>query len=229
MDMDKRLIARYFIRETMGVVILGVALMWPAGRIDWWPAWALVAVMALWVAATAFVILRYNPDLLAERLGPRQGGKSWDTAIMSAIGLLGLARLLLAGFDQRYGWTGGFPIVAQIAALVLAALGYALGVWATASNAFFSQIVRVQSEREHAVATGGPYRFVRHPAYIGTIAFELGVPVLLASWWALIPGLINAVLFVVRTALEDRTLQADLEGYADYARQVRYRLLPGIW
>jgi protein-S-isoprenylcysteine O-methyltransferase Ste14 len=148
---------------------------------------------------------------------------------MSAIGLLGLVRLLVAGFDQRYGWTGDFPMAAQIVALILAAAGYALGVWATASNAFFSQIVRVQSEREHAVATGGPYRFVRHPAYTGTILFELAVPVLLASWWALVPGLINVVLFVVRTALEDRTLQAELGGYVDYARQVRYRLLPRIW
>jgi len=227
--MDRKLIARYFIRETMGVVIMGVALLWPAGRVAWWPAWALLVVMAAWVAATATVILRTNPNLLAERLGPRQGAKSWDTIIMSVVGLLGLARLVLAGFDQRYGWSGDFSPVVQVAALALAALGYALGVWATASNAYFSQIVRVQSERGHAVATGGPYRYVRHPAYTGTIVFELAVPVLLASWYALIPGVLATVLWVIRTALEDRTLQAELEGYADYARQVRYRLLPGLW
>ena len=227
--MDGKLIARYFFRETVGIVLMGVALLWPAGRVGWWPAWALLIVMAAWVAATATVILRTNPDLLAERLGPRPGAKSWDTAIMSVVGLLGLARLILAGFDQRYGWTGGFPLAAQIAALVLAALGYALGVWATGRNAYFSQIVRVQSERSHAVATGGPYRYVRHPAYTGTIVFELAVPVLLASWWALVPGMLNAILWVIRTALEDRTLQAELEGYTDYARQVHYRLLPGVW
>ena len=227
--MDRKLIARYFIRETLGVVIMGVALLWPAGRVAWWPAWALLVVMAAWVAATATVILRTNPNLLAERLGPRQGAKSWDTIIMSVVGLLGLARLVLAGFDQRYGWSGDFSPVVQVAALALAALGYALGVWATASNAYFSQIVRVQSERGHAVATGGPYRYVRHPAYTGTIVFELAVPVLLASWYALIPGVLATVLWVIRTALEDRTLQAELEGYADYARQVRYRLLPGLW
>jgi protein-S-isoprenylcysteine O-methyltransferase Ste14 len=206
-----------------------VALFWSAGRIDWWPAWALIAVMLAWITATAIVILRFNPDLLAERLGPRKGGKLWDTAIMSIVGLSGLARLIVAGLDQRYGWTGGFPLAAQIAALAVCVSGYALGVWATACNAFFSQIVRIQTERGHTVATGGPYQYVRHPAYVGTILYELAVPVLLASWWALIPGGLNAILLVLRTALEDRTLQAELTGYADYARQVRHRLLPGIW
>ncbi len=227
--MDKKLIARFAIRETMGVVIMGVALFWSAGRIDWWPAWALLAVMLAWIIGMGFAILRFNPDLLAERLGPRKGGKQWDMTIMGIVGLSELARLIIAGLDQRYGWTGGFPIAAQIAALAVCALGYALGVWATASNAFFSQIVRIQTERGHAVATGGPYQYVRHPAYVGTILYQLAMPVLLASWWALIPGGVNAILLVIRTALEDRTLQAELSGYADYARLVRHRLLPGIW
>lgn len=227
--MDKKLIARFAIRETMGVVIMGVALFWSAGRIDWWPAWALLAVMLAWIIAMGFAIIRFNPDLLAERLGPRKGGKQWDMTIMGIVGLSELARLIIAGLDQRYGWTGGFPIAAQIAALAVCALGYALGVWATASNAFFSQIVRIQTERGHAVATGGPYQYVRHPAYVGTILYQLAMPVLLASWWALIPGGVNAILLVIRTALEDRTLQAELSGYAEYARLVRHRLLPGIW
>jgi protein-S-isoprenylcysteine O-methyltransferase Ste14 len=98
-----------------------------------------------------------------------------------------------------------------------------------ASNAFFSQVVRIQSERGHAVATGGPYHYVRHPAYIGAILYELAVPVLLASWWALIPSALGAILLILRTALEDRTLQAELTGYVDYARQVRHRLVSGIW
>jgi protein-S-isoprenylcysteine O-methyltransferase Ste14 len=227
--MDIKLIARFAIRETMGIVLMGVALFWSAGRIDWWPAWALIAVMLAWITATAIVILRFNPDLLAERLGPRQGGKLWDMAIMSIVGLSGLARLIVAGLDQRYGWTGGFPLAAQITALAVCVLGYALGVWATASNAFFSQIVRIQFERGHTVATGGPYHYVRHPAYVGAILYELAVPILLASWWALIVSGLNAILLILRTALEDRTLQAELTGYDEYARQVRYRLLPGIW
>ena len=108
-------------------------------------------------------------------------------------------------------------------------LGYALFVWATASNTFFSQIVRIQSDRGHAVASDGPYRYVRHPAYVGMILFELAMSTLLASWWALIAGGLCAILLILRTSLEDRTLQAELTGYVDYARQVRHRLLPGIW
>jgi protein-S-isoprenylcysteine O-methyltransferase Ste14 len=227
--MDTKLIARYVIREAMGLAGMGVALFWSAGRIDWWPAWAALVVMLAWIMTTAIVIFRYNPALLAERLGPRKGAKPWDTAIMSTLGLVQLVRYIVAGLDQRWGWTGGFPLAAQIAALMGCALGYALVVWATASNAFFSQIVRIQPERGQMVITGGPYHYVRHPAYIGAILYELAVPVLLASWWAMIPSGLGAILLIVRTALEDRTLQAELAGYGDYARRVRYRLLPGVW
>jgi protein-S-isoprenylcysteine O-methyltransferase Ste14 len=227
--MDTRLVARYAIRETLGIVGMGVALFWSAGQIDWWPAWATLAVMLAWITATAIVIFRLNPGLLAERLGPRKGAKPWDTTIMSMLGLTQLVRYIVAGLDRRYGWTGGSSLAAQTAALTVCVLGYALVVWATASNTFFSQIVRIQSERGHAVATGGPYRYVRHPAYLGAILYELAVPVLLASWWALIASGVSAILLILRTALEDRTLQAELTGYVDYSRQVRHRLLPGIW
>lgn len=227
--MDTKLVARYAIRETMGIVVMGVALFWSAGRIDWWPAWGAIAVMLGWITATAVVIFRSNPDLLAERLGPRQGAKPWDTAIMSIVGLVQLVRYIVAGLDQRYGWTGGFPVAVQVAALVVCALGYSLFVWATASNPFFSQIVRMQVERGQTVATGGPYHYVRHPAYAGAILYELAVPVLLASWWALAVSGLNAILLILRTALEDRALQVELAGYVEYARQVRYRLLPGAW
>ncbi len=227
--MNTKLIARYALRETLGLIVMGVTLFWSAGQIDWWPAWAALAVMTAWTIATAIVILRFNPALLAERLGPRKGAKPWDTAIMSILGLTQLVRYILAGLDQRYGWTGGLPLAAQMASLLLCVLGYALFVWATASNAFFSQIVRIQSERGHTVVTGGPYRFVRHPAYIGAILYELAVPILLNSWWAFIVSSIGAALLILRTALEDHTLQSELIGYADYARQVRYRLFPGIW
>jgi protein-S-isoprenylcysteine O-methyltransferase Ste14 len=228
--MDTRLIARYLIREALGLAGMGVALFWSAGRIDWWPAWAALAVMAVWTAATAIVVLHLNPALLAERLGPRKGAKSWDTAIVSTLGLVTLVRYIVAGLDQRHGWTGDLPAAAQIAALAVCALGYdLLFVWAIASNAFFSQVVRIQPERGQTVVTGGPYHYVRHPAYIGAILYELTVPVLLASWWAMIPSGLAAILLIVRTFLEDRTLQAELAGYADYARRVRYQLVPGIW
>jgi protein-S-isoprenylcysteine O-methyltransferase Ste14 len=229
MKVDTRLFVRYVIRETLGIVVMAVALFWSAGRIDWWAAWAVLAVMAGWIVATAVVILRYNPDLLAERLGPRQGAKRWDVVIMSILGLSQLARYIVAGLDQRYGWTGGFPVATQVVAFILCGLGYVLVVWATAVNAYFSQIVRIQTERGQSVVMDGPYRYVRHPAYAGAILYECAVPVLLASWWAFIPSLLNAILLTLRTAMEDRLLQSELKGYSDYAHQVHARLLPGIW
>ena len=113
--------------------------------------------------------------------------------------------------------------------LVLCLLGDTLFLWALVYNPFFSQVFRIQPERGHAVATAGPYRLVRHPGYAGVILFELGVATLLASWWALLASAGCALLLILRTALEDRSLQSGLGGYVDYARRVRYRLLPGIW
>ena len=166
---------------------------------------------------------------MAERLAPPKGAKTWDRAILSIFRLTTLVRYILAGLDQRYGWTGGFPLAVQIAALMVCVLSYALLAWAMVSNPFFSQIVRIQSDRGHAVVADGPYRYVRHPAYVGMIVFEPAMSTLLASWWALIASGLCVILLILRTALEDRTLQAELTGYVDYARQVRYRLLPGIW
>lgn len=229
-ELDTRLVVRYLVREVLSLAGMGVALFWPAGRIDWWPAWAALAVMFVWIAGTAIVVLRLNPALLAERLGRRQGAKSWDAAIVSIMGLVTLVRYIVAGLDRRHGWTGGLPVAAQIAALAVCVLGNDLiFLWAIISNAYFSQIVRIQPERGQTVVTGGPYRYVRHPAYIGEILYELAVPVLLASWWAMIPSGLAAIMLVVRTTLEDRTLHAELAGYAGYARRVRYRLVPGIW
>ncbi len=227
--MSTKLLVRYAVRELMGLVVMGVALFWSAGRVDWWAAWAALAVMAGWSVATAVVILRRNPTLLAERLGPRQGAKRWDITIMSLLGLTQLVRYIVAGLDQRYGWTGSLPLAAQIMAFVLCILAYAVVVWATAVNAFFSQIARIQPERGHTVVSDGPYRHVRHPAYSGAILYELAVPILLASWYALLVSGFSTFLLIYRTRLEDQMLQTELNGYEEYAHQVRYRLLPGIW
>jgi protein-S-isoprenylcysteine O-methyltransferase Ste14 len=217
------------VRETMGVVIVAVTLFVPAGRLDWAMGWALVGLYALWVAATALVLIPNNPDLYLERATRRAGGKTWDTVILSFIGLTTMAKHVLAGLDVRFGWTVPLPLALQLAAMGVAALGYALMTWALAVNAFFSKVVRIQEDRGQHVVTRGPYRLVRHPGYVGTIVFELATPIMLGSLWALIPGVLGASLTVVRTVLEDRTLQQELEGYEEYARHVPHRLLPGVW
>jgi protein-S-isoprenylcysteine O-methyltransferase Ste14 len=227
--MNSKVIALYILDQILGIAGMGVALFWSAGRIDWWAAWAAIAVWLAFYIAMDILLLRFNPDLMAERLTPPKGAKSWDRTIMSIFRLTTLVRYILAGLDQRYGWTVGFPVAAQLAGLVVCVLGYALLAWAMTSNSFFSQIVRIQTDRGQTVITHGPYRYVRHPAYVGMILFELAMSVLLASWVSLLASGLCAILLILRTALEDRTLLAELTGYVDYASQVRYRLLPGIW
>jgi protein-S-isoprenylcysteine O-methyltransferase Ste14 len=227
--MDKKLVAFFFLGQILSIASAGVAMLWSAGRIDWWPAWAVMAVWLVWFTVEDITLLRFNPGLMAERLIPPKDAKSWDSAILSILRLTQLARYIVAGFDQRYGWTNDFPLTAQIVALTVCVLSTALFFWAMISNAFFSQVVRIQFDRSHTVATGGPYRYVRHPAYISTILYELALSTLLASWWAIIIGGLCAILLILRTAFEDRTLQTELNGYADYSSQVRYRLIPGIW
>jgi protein-S-isoprenylcysteine O-methyltransferase Ste14 len=227
--MDAKVVALYILDQILSLVGVGVALFWSAGSIDWWPAWGVLAVWLSLFVAMDLLLLRFNPGLMAERLAPPKGAKRWDRAILSFLRLTQLLRYILAGLDQRNGWTSEFPLAAQLAGLTVCVLGNAMLLWAMVSNSFFSQIVRIQADRGHTVAIGGPYRVVRHPAYVGMILFELAISTLLASWWALAAGGLCASLLILRTALEDRTLQAELEGYGEYARRVRYRLVPGIW
>ena len=227
--MKTKVITLYILDQILSVAAMGVALFWSAGQIDWWAAWAAIAVWLAFFTVTDILLIRFNPELMAERLNPPKGAMSWDRVIMSIFRLSTLARYIIAGLDQRYGWTGGFPLAAQLTGLLVCILSYALLAWAMTSNAFFSQLVRIQSERGHTVVSKGPYRFVRHPAYTGMIFFEPAMSILLASSWSLIASGLCVILLIQRTALEDRSLQAQLTGYVDYARQVRYRLLPGIW
>lgn len=222
-------IVLYFLDEILSLVGVGVALFWSAGRMDWQAGWAALGVWVVWFTAMDIVVLRFHPDLMEERLAPPKGAKTWDRILVSVLRMVELARYILAGLDQRFGWTEGFAMGWQIAAGIACILSIAMFQWAMASNAFFSQVVRIQSEHGHAVAMGGPYRIVRHPGYAGMIVFELGMSGLLGSWWAIFAGGVCAMLLVLRTALEDRTLQAELAGYAGYARQVHYRLIPGVW
>lgn len=107
--------------------------------------------------------------------------------------------------------------------------GYAFAVWALLENRFFSSVVRIQTDRGHVVCDTGPYRFVRHPGYAGNILPLFGIVLALGSIWTLIPAAVATIITVIRTQLEDQTLQEELSGYRDYAQRVRYRLIPGIY
>ena len=177
------------------------------------------------------ILIPINPELLAERQKGSldEGVKSWDKWITMLSGVLMVLSWIIAGLDFRWGWSPPLPLAIHLAGLLFTLLGYGLFMWAMASNAFFSEGVRIQTERGHTVASGGPYAIVRHPGYVGVIVAHLATPFLLGSLWALIPSVLLAALFVLRTSLEDKTLTAELPGYAAYTQETRYRLLPGVW
>lgn len=227
----RRSILVWLVRSALGIMVYALIIFLSAGRLDWVWGWALLGVLTAVMLAHPLILVPINPDLLAERERGywESGAKSWDKWITTAAGGLMPVPWVLAGLDLRFGWTGQTPLPYHLAGLFATILGYALFMWAMGSNAFFTNTARLQEERGHVVTTGGPYRFVRHPGYAGTIAVQLATPFLLGSPWALIPGAISAVLFVARAFLEDRMLQAELSGYREYAQHTRFRLVPGVW
>jgi len=140
-----------------------------------------------------------------------------------------LALFVTSGLDRRFGWTAGLPLIAQFLAVLVGLVGFGLILWSLSSNPFAVIYARLQDERGHKVVQSGPYRFVRHPFYDGVLLYVLTLPVVLGSFWALLPAGSVAALFLAKTFLEDCMLQAGLQGNADYAEHVRYRLLPGVW
>ena len=142
---------------------------------------------------------------------------------------LGLPLFVVAGLDHRFAWSPHFSTWLNFLGLALAAAGYGFAGWAFLENRFFSAVVRIQPERGHVVCDTGPYRIVRHPGYAGSLLPPFAMVLALDSVWTLIPATAAVVIAVVRTALEDRTLQEELPGYRDYADRVRYRLIPGIY
>lgn len=219
-------------RVAQVLVVLAVQtaiLFLSSGRLDWAKAWVFIGLYLLGMVVNASLLLHYSPETIAERAEAR-GMKTWDKMVGGLFGIMYfIVMLLVAGLDVRFGWTGRFPLALHIAGTVAFALGFALLIWSMVSNAYFSTVVRVEEDRGQAVCDTGPYRFVRHPGYIGAIVHSLVVPLILGSWWALIPGALAALLMIARTALEDKTLQEELDGYKEYGGQVCYRLLPGIW
>jgi len=196
-----------------------------AGRLDWvWP-WAYLGVGIVILAINALIL---SPELMAERGQPRENVKDWDKVLASLITFPILALLIVAGLDERFGWSPQLAVAIHLIGLAFIALGQGLFSWAMASNTFFSTAVRIQIDRDHTVSSGGPYRYVRHLGYVGMIVSLLATALAFGSLWALIPAGLAAVLLVVRAALEDKTLLEELDGYTEYAERVRYRLLPGI-
>jgi protein-S-isoprenylcysteine O-methyltransferase Ste14 len=209
--------------------LIGVLLFVCAGRLDWTAAWIFLGLSMLIFLTVGLYVVRKNPDVVNERGKGAQGAITWDRILTAVYAIFLFAMYIVAGIDAgRFQWSV-MPVTVQI----LGGIGFVLGsiwiYWAMLANAFLSQVVRVQTERGHTTVTSGPYRFVRHPMYAGILVSYGSTPLLLGSWYALLPFGMMGALLVLRTALEDKTLHAELPGYVEYAQRVRYRLLPGVW
>ncbi len=228
----RRAIIRWTLQSAAGVVGYAALLFWAAGRLDWLWGWAFIALLAAALLGHVIVLVPTNPALLAERQKGirRTDAPRWDRWIAAfGAGLMPFISWAIAGLNVRFGWEAPMPIALHLIGLALGIAGWGMFLWALGANAFFSEAVRIQTERGHSVQSSGPYRFVRHPGYLGACLTFLGTPFLLGSRWALIPTLIGIALYVLRTALEDRYLHANLDGYTEYAQQTHYRLIPGLW
>lgn len=232
MNNSQKLISPRVIAQLLFFVVviqfLPLLISW---RWGWWEAWAFALLGVLGFAISRALAARRHPDLLAERarVMRHENAKSWDKLLAPLIGAGGGLIPLVAGLDARLGWSPPFSAPVKLVALVVILAGYAWGSYAMAENRFFSGMVRIQTDRGHHVVSSGPYRWMRHPGYAGALLAYLATPLLLDSRWAFLPAAFITVSLIIRTALEDRALQDELEGYRDYAGRVRYRLVPGVW
>ncbi|HLJ59278.1 MAG TPA: isoprenylcysteine carboxylmethyltransferase family protein [bacterium] len=224
-----RLGVAYALVSVLGFdVAVGIILFAAAGRFDLPMFWAYLAALLVLCLLASIVIFLRSPDLVKERMHPGKGER--DPLTVRAMLVLCTAQYAIAGVDVgRYRWTGAVPLGLQVVALLGVIAGLAFAFWATAVNRFFSSAVRIQADRGQQVITSGPYRFIRHPGYTGALVYLLCGSVALGSWWSLAPMLVMTALMIRRTMIEDRMLQHDLAGYSEYVRNVRYRLVPGVW
>jgi len=213
------------------LVVMPLLPMIVSGAWGWWEAWAYAILSFFGFIISRALASRRHADLLVERTRSMgmEDAKPWDKVLAPSMALGSVVPLVIAGLDKLYGWTAPFELNIKIIALVIVILGYVFGSWALIENRFFSGVVRIQTDRGHQVVTTGPYRIVRHPGYAGALWTYLATPILLDSLWALIPTILLFGVLILRTSLEDRTLQEELPGYREFTQKTRYRLFPGIW
>ena len=223
---------RQWIRLVVAYLLIPLILLICGGDLGWWQAWLYsLLILAAGIGGRMWAEQRH-PGITAERQNKESfhNAKAWDKVLapLMAVSVV-FPMVIVAGLDHRYNWSPEFPLWLSVVGFIFIAFGYAFAAWALAENRFFSGVVRIQTDRGHVVCDSGPYRFVRHPGYAGNILPLFGIVLALGSVWTLIPAAVASIISVIRTVLEDQTLQEELPGYRDYAQRVRYRLIPGIY
>jgi protein-S-isoprenylcysteine O-methyltransferase Ste14 len=225
-----RMIAKLLLQNLIWIAAMGALLFVPAGTLHWPAAWVFLATIALSGMAGGLWLARVDPALLAERMRPtmQRDQPAADKKFMLVFGLTALAWLVAIGLDARYR-ASDVPVALQALGWLMLVFSSAFIMWVMRENSFAAPVIKLQTERGHRVVSTGPYAWVRHPMYSGTVLFFAGAPLLLGSWWGLAMSPLFVLLFAVRSGIEERALRDGLPGYADYAARVRYRLVPGLW
>ncbi len=220
-------IAGILARWVLFLLFFAILVFAPAGTLNWPEGWAFLGLYAVFSLVIGAWLLKNNPGLLEERVGMKGwSARGWDMAVMSLIGALFIAIFVISGLGLRFHWPR-LPL--QIEALGFAglALAFVLASFVMRENAFARRMVQVT--KGQTVVSTGPYGFVRHPMYVGAIVFYICIPLAFGSLYGIIPALCASALFVVRTYMEDGTLQKELKGYEEYCQRTRYRLVPYVW
>jgi protein-S-isoprenylcysteine O-methyltransferase Ste14 len=217
------------IKMWLSIFLIYISIFILAGRLNYWQGWLFI------IGNTSFFIIQSislvsKKDLAQERDKPGLGRKSWDKFFFPLYLPTSISIFAVAALDAgRFNWTGNLPAPVYIISYTVCVLSLSLFLWAMRANKFFSSVVRIQTDRGHYVVRSGPYRFIRHPGYLAAIFVFISGATALGSLWALIPASLVAILFIIRTYLEDKTLKEELPGYAEYAQNAKFRLLPHIW
>jgi protein-S-isoprenylcysteine O-methyltransferase Ste14 len=216
------------IRELLRPFIVLAILLIAAGTFTWTNAWVFFVIFLIFQLAYVGILGKTNPQLLTMRSKIQKGTKRFDKVLLAFYFSTALVLMIIAGLDVRYAWStmaSGFIFLG----IVLYIVAYGLVLWAMIVNPHFEGTVRIQEERHHTVCSSGPYKFVRHPGYVGMILGGYSISFILGSWWGLVPACLMTVLAVIRTRLEDQTLHQELPGYKEYSQRTRYRLVPFVW
>jgi protein-S-isoprenylcysteine O-methyltransferase Ste14 len=219
----------FFLRGLAGIAVMTTALYALAGHLKYHQAAVFGAVNGALVAVLAFGF-GDRIGLISERMKPAPNAKTWDKVLMAAFMPLAAAVVVVSVLDGgRFHWTGKVPAWVYPPVALAYVFGAVVHLWAILANEFYVSTVAVQSDKGHRAVDNGPYRFVRHPGYLGIILMELAMPLLLGSLWGLVPAGLAAATLLLRAGLEDRVLCRELAGYLEYAARVRRRVIPGIW
>lgn len=210
---------------TCGLLMVGLLIFLPAGTLHYAKGWLLMGLLFVPMLAAGIVMLIRSPAFLEKRLDVKEK-QATQKGVIAFSGLIFLAGFVVAGLDFRFGWSHFSPSVTVVGS-VLFLLAYALYAEVMRENAYLSRTVKV--EEGQTVVDTGLYGIVRHPMYMATILLFLMIPLILGSWYALIPFAFYPVIIIVRLKDEENLLTRELPGYAEYKEKVKYRILPYIW